>query len=553
MTGGWQDAALAARLLAADPHGLGGIRLRAAPGPVRDRWLQLLRSLLPAGTPWLRMPPAIDDERLAGGLDLAATLASGRPVVQHGLLAAAHGGIVIAAMAERLGELATSRLAAALDDGAVAIERDGLSLPVAARIAVVALDEGEGEEAIPAALAERLALSISLDGIPDRDTDEPASVAGDGAPVADDAVLAGLVETAAVLGAGSARGPLLALRTARVIAAMRGETLREGDVALAARLVLGHRATRLPPPPAEEPPPRGDSDAGDGEGGSPPLADRLIAATHAALPADVLHRIAHGWQRGASRAAGSGALQRTLTRGRPAGVRRGVPRGGARLALLDTLRAAAPWQRLRGAGGERILVIPDDLRVRRFVRRNASTTILVVDASGSAAIERLAEARGAAELLLADAYVERSEVAVLAFRGERAELLLPPTRSLTRAKRALGELPGGGGTPLAAGIEAAHRLAESVKGRARTPFVVMLTDGRANVCRDGSGGRARAHAEAMGAARRLRSAGVGSVLIDTGARPTPAAAELAKALGGRYVPLPRADARRVRDVVKTLA
>ncbi len=142
-----------------------------------------------------------------------------------------------------------------------------------------------------------------------------------------------------------------------------------------------------------------------------------------------------------------------------------------------------------------------------------------MDASGSAALARLAEAKGAVELLLAECYVRRDRVAVLAFRGRGAQLLLPPTRSLVRAKRSLAGLPGGGGTPLAAGIEAGAALAADVRRRGGTPTLVLLTDGRANVARDGKGNRARAEEEALAAAGRLREAGVRVLLVDTSPRP----------------------------------
>src|SRR4029450_5166679 len=114
-----------------------------------------------------------------------------------------------------------------------------------------------------------------------------------------------------------------------------------------------------------------------------------------------------------------------------------------------------------------------------FRQRTRTTTIFVVDASGSSALNRLAEAKGAVELLLADCYVRRDRVALLAFRGRGADLLLPPTRSLVAAKRGLGGLPGGGGTPLAAGIEAGLALADAVGRKGETPVVILLTDGRA--------------------------------------------------------------------------
>ena len=227
------------------------------------------------------------------------------------------------------------------------------------------------------------------------------------------------------------------------------------------------------------------------------------------------------------------------------GARAGLPRGGARLALIDTLRAAAPWQKIRGAGlasGGRIAIRRDDLRIKRFETRADATTIFAVDASGSAAVARLGEAKGAVELLLAEAYVRRTEVALISFRGDSAEVLLPPTRSLTRARRSLADLPGGGGTPLAAGIDAARMLGEAVKGKGRTPFVVLLSDGRGNVGAE----------HTMTAARAFGASGLGSVFVDISSRPRPEGAELAAAMRGRYLPLPRADAAGLRDAVKAL-
>jgi magnesium chelatase subunit D len=235
------------------------------------------------------------------------------------------------------------------------------------------------------------------------------------------------------------------------------------------------------------------------------------------------------------------------------GARRGWPRGGQRLALIDTLRAAAPWQRLRGAAGSgRVAVRPDDFHVKRHRPRLATTTIFAIDASGSAALARLAEAKGAVETLLAECYVRRDEVAVLAFRGQRAELLLPPTRSLVRAKRSLAGLPGGGGTPLAAGLDAARLLAERIARDGATPVLVLLTDGRANIARDGNPGRERAREDALAAARALRAAAVPALVVDTSARPEPAARALAEALGATYLPLPPARPDRVARAAQAL-
>src|SRR4051794_5056841 len=93
----------AAALFAVDPIGLGGVVLRSSAGPLRQCWLDTVAALLPDGTPWLRVPLQVSDERLLGGLDLSATLQAGRPVAQRGLLASADGGVVLLSMAERIG------------------------------------------------------------------------------------------------------------------------------------------------------------------------------------------------------------------------------------------------------------------------------------------------------------------------------------------------------------------------------------------------------------------------------------------------------------------
>jgi magnesium chelatase subunit D len=233
------------------------------------------------------------------------------------------------------------------------------------------------------------------------------------------------------------------------------------------------------------------------------------------------------------------------------------PRTGDRVDLIASLRSAAPWQKLRqqqaGFMDERIHWDAGDLQIKRFVQRAATATIFCVDASGSAAMQRLAEAKGAVELLLADCYVRRDEVAVVAFRGTSAEILLPPTRSLLRAKRELGRLAGGGGTPLASGITAANELARAVSRRNFIPFIVVLTDGRANVTLDGQGDRPLALQQALDCARAVAAAGYRSLLLDTSPRGEPNAHQVALALGADYHLLPHANARIVNQQIRQSA
>jgi magnesium chelatase subunit D len=282
------------------------------------------------------------------------------------------------------------------------------------------------------------------------------------------------------------------------------------------------------------------------------------------MPPEMLASLAQGIaQRGGQRSHGNaGAAQHSTLRGRPIGARRGMPRAGSRINVIETLRAAAPWQplRRREAGqraarrGERsrLHIRQDDFRITRYRERTQTTAIFAVDASGSSALHRLGEVKGAVELLLADCYVRRDQVALIAFRGQQAELLLPPTRSLVRAKRSLASLPGGGGTPLAAGINAACALAESLRQRGQTPILIVLTDGRANVALDPTQGRTAAESDALAAARRVRDAGVSALMVDTSVRPNPQAAAIAEAMAARYLPLPHANAAQIsRAVIAT--
>lgn len=575
-----EDAARAALLLAVDPAGLGGAALRCAPGLPRDRWLGLLRAALPEGTPQKRLPINVPDSRLLGGLDLTATLSAGRPIAERGVLAEAHGGLVLAAMAERMDSATAAKLAAVLDAGEVAVQRDGLGLTIPARIGLVALDEGvSAEEQPPPALMERLAFRLVLDDLPQQavfrwPVPDRAAIVAARARLPDvtvpDKVLEALVGAALAFGIDSARAPLLALRAARAAAALAGRTeVGPEDAGLAARLVFGHRATRMPaqdeappePPPPEPTPPDAENTAEQKpEDGPDPqaLQEMLLAATQAALPSGLLAALGADARNAARRSAGAqgreGQRRKSRLRGRPIGTRAGALRDGARLSLVETLRSAAPWQPLRkreraGRPGPRILVKRDDIRLMRFQQNTETTAIFVVDASGSSALNRLAEAKGAVELLLADCYVRRDRVAVVAFRGTTAELLLPPTNSLVRAKRSLAGLPGGGATPLALGLDAAMALVEEEQRRGRTPLVILLTDGRANIGRAGTPGRPQAEADALSAALPVRLAGIAALLVDTSPRPTPFAKQMATAMGARYLALPAVDSSKLSAAV----
>jgi magnesium chelatase subunit D len=224
----------------------------------------------------------------------------------------------------------------------------------------------------------------------------------------------------------------------------------------------------------------------------------------------------------------------------------------SKIDLVATLRAAAPWQSMRRAlspRGQQLHIRPSDIRVRRYEEKSDRLLIFTVDASGSAAMARLGEAKGAIELLLAEAYARRDHVALVSFRGETAEVLLPPTRSLVQTKRRLAALPGGGGTPLAAGLKTAMELAEQGKGRGMTPTLAVLTDGRANIALDGSANRAQAAQDAETLARLAHTSGTTGLVIDMGNRPQKQLQALAGVMNAPYLPLPRADAQRLSTAV----
>ncbi len=580
----WADACLTARLAALDPTL--GVVLCGPPGPAQDLWLAGLRGHLSPTTPWRRLPAGTPEARLIGGLDLASTLASGRLVAARGLLAEADGGVLMVPSAERLDAVTASHLCAALDTGLVRVERDGLTATTEARIGLVLLDDARDEdEGTPAALLDRLALRLDLTEVGHRDCGpmppEPGEVAAARARFSAVTVGADVAEAfcaaAEALGVAGVRAPLQAVKVARACAALaRRDSVTAEDVTMAARLVLGPRATRAPAsrqeeeiedqePPAEDgadvPADQNDdaaavpdNEALDGPG-EPRFEEVAVEAVTAALPPDLLATLLSGLpvsSRSGRSGARRGAVVSFGSKGRPVGSRRGEPGQGPRLDVLATLRAAAPWQGLRGRAGpsDRLRFRRDDFRIQRHQDRQRTTTIFAVDASGSAALGRLAEAKGAVELLLAECYIRRDDVALVAFRGQAADLLLAPTRSPARAKRELASLAGGGSTPLAAGIAAALALAGAVSRDGRRPVIALLTDGRGNVARDGATDRARAAEDSAAVARLVRSASIASVVIDVSPRPGPAAARLAEEMGATYLPLPLANARGIAGAVR---
>jgi magnesium chelatase subunit D len=588
-TGRWADALLAAEVLTVGGAALGGIHVRARCGPVLDRWLAALKRMQPPGAALQRVAATVTADALDGGLDLSQTLTLGRPVRSAGVLARADGGLLVLAMAERTQATVAGILAGTLDTG-----KSGCGAP--ARFTLVALDEGaDADEGLPEAIADRLCLRLPLEAVSLGETaDADGSIERphpdiDWCKVAvPEALLDALVGAADATATRSMRRALALVRVTRIIAALEGCARAEPRHATTAlRLVFGlapgaeeacddSTETEATSPEertdAPDPPPQDagadapdshdtDTDPPEGEREIDPAAlqDMLIAVLAAQKLDPSLLSIGAGEMQAGGGAGKSGAEQNGSQRGRTIGVTSRPASAALRPNVAATLRAAAPWQHLRrraheatGVGPSRpIHVTPTDFRYLRRRHRTETTAIFAVDASGSTAFDRLGEAKGAIELLLADCYVRRDQIALIAFRGREAECLLEPTRSLVRAKRSLTGLPGGGPTPLADGMRRSLELAVQIRRKGQTPLIVLFTDGRGNIALDGSADRVVAQDEAVRLARQGAALGVKTLVIDIGRRSRDGARTLAETMNADYRVLPRADAAAVSTLVST--
>jgi magnesium chelatase subunit D len=542
MTVGLSDATWVAGLLALGGSDLGGALVSES--VAESFGAAYANATGPEGA--LRaVPSSLAVDALTGSIDLAATLAFGKPVYTEGLLVTQPRLLV--RRAERLDSACASLLAQALD-------REAMLL-------IAVMDVNDPEAALPAKLEARLPFVVTDEAephwTPQAIADARLRMHGDDV---DPRWINELCAAAFSIGITSPRAVLQTLKAARGVAALQGRNaVDEESVALAARLVLSHRAQYAPqqseeqqdqePPP---PPPDGDDET-NAAPPNPGDAEIILEAIKAALPANLLLMASDGLgKRGAGRNIKSAAPRKAAgQRGRRVGNKRASSLAGQRLDILATLRNAAPWQPLRRKTGiDRMIVTRDDFRVSRIKQRNEATAIFAVDASGSTAFQRLAEAKGAVETILAECYVRRDKVALVAFRGKKAEVLLSPTRSLERAKRSLSGLPGGGGTPLASGLHEAFTLAVQVKRSGGNPIVIMLTDGRGNVTRDGEGNKVKALEESDAAAKLFAAEGFDALVIDVSPEPQKAARALAQAMHATYLPMPRASANDIAQPVR---
>ncbi len=526
----WRDALAALALL---DTGAGGILVHAREGPARQAWI---RALEQNASGVLRVAPSADVDQLRGGRDLLASLMLGRPVHHQGLVQRLGNRVLLVCGAERLAPRLAALLADSIDAG---LDR------------FVLVDEGE-PAGVPAILRHRSAMQIRLDGIGCADIDGAVPATGSAVDSLPEPAVKAFCEAAMRLGLAGSSAELHACRVAR---AATGCFALDEAVELASRLVLAPRASAAEEPDAEsskarDAPNEDCCDAGDEPPGESTerdgAADRVIDAVRSVLPelADARTRMVAG----GGGAAGHLAARRGAVRhGRPGRRKAGLPGRGGSLDLIGTLLAAAANG--RSESGAILRIARTDIRIRAVKPSRREATVFAVDASGSLALARLAEVKGAVESVLARSYVRRDEMALIAFRHASAETIIPRTRSLARARRELAAMPGGGATPLAAGLMEA--LAEAIRAEkaGSGALIVVMTDGGANVALDGRTDRVAAREDSLNAARAIAASGIPAVLVDSNPRPGARLRELAQAMNARTLPLPRLQPGQISEAL----
>jgi len=578
------DGALEAiRILAVDPR-LGGVAIGAPVGSGKSSLARASVSLFAGSTGFIELPLGSDEEALLGGIDIEATLRTGNRAARRGLLARADGGVLYADALNLLPDAVVNILLGALDTGTVQLEREGMSQQITCRFRLIGTyDPAEG---LPRRhLLDRIGLLVLLPSLstsaqrhevldhhihPDyahwdelavldaelitqaRDLLERVTIAPEQQEL--------LVDLALRAGVEGHRVDMFATAVACAAAALdlRSEVSME-DLDVAARLVILPRAPRdvapPEPPPADQqqaqppPPPSNEAQAEDDdqpEAEQQPQPDELappqeeiLAALLTELPLNLndlpFRTIRRG--RSGSRGATNG------TRGRHIRSTAGDPRR-ARIDIPSTLRAAAPWQPLRHKNNlttRKISLRVDDVRVKEFRSKAGVLFCFVVDASGSMALNRMRQAKGAVQTLLQQAYVHRDRVALLAFRGEHCEVLLPASQSVELARRALDILPTGGTTPLAAALLGTIEVAKQARSKGIQQCVALfLTDGRGN---KGLQNDVPIDVEIATLAAAVAAEGIKAVVIDTQRNylSRGEGRKLAEKLAGEYIYLPNAN------------